>query len=99
MYKIIIYSSGVSVYLCLLFLFVCYFCDRIFLCSPGCSGLCPVDQGDLKLRYPPASASPLLEFKEPTTITWLEIQQLHWKQRARQFCFPWQPGPRQREKY
>jgi hypothetical protein len=37
-------------------LFVC-FRDRVSLYSPGCPGTHFVDQGDLELRNPPASAS------------------------------------------
>jgi hypothetical protein len=31
--------------------------DRVSLCSPGCPGTHSVDQTDLELRNPPASAS------------------------------------------
>jgi hypothetical protein len=47
-------------------LFVCLFCfvfvfqDRVSLCSPGCPGTHSLDQADLKLRNPPASASQVL---------------------------------------
>jgi hypothetical protein len=37
--------------------------DRVFLCSPGCPGTHSVDQADLKLRNPPASASRVLGLK------------------------------------
>jgi hypothetical protein len=35
------------------------FPDWVSLCSPGCTGTHFVDQADLKLRNPPASASQL----------------------------------------
>ena len=40
-----------------------FFQDRVSLCSPGCPGTHFVDQADLKLRNPPASASQVLELK------------------------------------
>jgi hypothetical protein len=42
---------------------VCWFPDRIFLCSPGCPGTHFVDQAGLELRNPPASASQVLGLK------------------------------------
>ena len=44
-------------------LFVC-FQDRVSLCSPGCPGTHFVDQAELKLRDPSASASRVLELNE-----------------------------------
>jgi hypothetical protein len=38
--------------------FVCLFRDRASQCSLGCPGTHFVDQAGLKLRNPPASASP-----------------------------------------
>jgi hypothetical protein len=35
--------------------------DRVPLCSPGCPGICSVDQAVLKLRDGPASVSQVLE--------------------------------------
>jgi hypothetical protein len=43
--------------LLLLLLALFIFQDRVSLCSPGCSGTHSVDQADLELRDPPASAS------------------------------------------
>jgi hypothetical protein len=48
------------------FLFFCFFFffrDRVFLCSPGCSGNHSVDQAGLELRDLPASASQVLGLK------------------------------------
>jgi hypothetical protein len=51
-----------------LFVFVClFFQDRISLYSPGCPGTHFVDQGGLKLRNPPASASRGLGLKACAT--------------------------------
>jgi hypothetical protein len=44
-------------------LFVCFFQDRVSLCSPGCPGTHSVDQAGLELRNPPASASRVLGLK------------------------------------
>jgi hypothetical protein len=44
-------------------LFVCLcFQDRVSLCSPGCPRTLSVNQGDLELINPPASASQVLGF-------------------------------------
>jgi hypothetical protein len=43
------------------------FRDRVSLYSPGCPGTHSVDQADLELRNPPASASPVLGLKACTT--------------------------------
>ena len=57
-----------------LVLFVClFFRDRVSLCSPGCPGTHSVDQADLELRNPPASASQVLGLKVCTTTTWLFV--------------------------
>jgi hypothetical protein len=40
---------------------VLVFQDRVSLCSPGCPGTHSVDQADLELRDPPASASRVLD--------------------------------------
>jgi hypothetical protein len=50
------------------FLFVCFFRDRVSLCSPGCPGTHSVDQAGLELRNPPASASRVLGLKEWATM-------------------------------
>jgi hypothetical protein len=50
-----------------LFLFFCFFRDRVSLCSLGCPGTHFVDQAGLELRDPPASASQVLELKACTT--------------------------------
>jgi hypothetical protein len=49
-----------------LFLFL-FFQDRVSLYSPGCPGTHFVDQADLELRNPPASASRVLELKACAT--------------------------------
>ena len=50
---------------------VVVFQDRVSLCSPGYPEICSVDQGDLGLRYPPASGSRVLELKACVTTTQL----------------------------
>ena len=56
-----------SIFLSFFFLFFSsrflVFRDRVSLCSPGCPRTHFVDQADLKLRNPPASASPSAEIK------------------------------------
>ena len=47
--------------------FLGFFEDRVSLCSPGYPGGCFVDQAGLKLRDPPASASPALGLKACAT--------------------------------
>ena len=47
------------------------FRDRLSLCTLGCPGTHSVDQADLKLRNPPASASQVLGLKVCTTTAWL----------------------------
>jgi hypothetical protein len=42
--------------------------DRVSLCSLGCPGTHSVDQADLELRDPPASASQVLGLKACTTM-------------------------------
>ena len=54
--------SSVGFCYCGWFVCVC-FGDRVSLCSPGCPGTHCVDQASLELRYPPASASKVLELK------------------------------------
>ena len=49
-------------------MFVCYFQDRVSLCSPGWPGAHSVDQAGLKLRNPPASASQVLGLKACTAM-------------------------------
>jgi hypothetical protein len=44
-----------------------------FLCSPGCPGICSVDQAGLELRNPPASGSQVLGLKACATIAWLVL--------------------------
>jgi hypothetical protein len=44
--------------------------ECIFLCSPGCPATHSVDQADLELRNPPASASQVLGLKAYTTTAW-----------------------------
>jgi hypothetical protein len=57
------------------FLFFCFFVfrDRVSLCSPGCPGTHIVDQADLELRNPPASASRVLGLKACATTARLRI--------------------------
>jgi hypothetical protein len=50
-----------------LFLFFCFFQDRVSLYSPGCPGAHFVDQAGLELRNPLASASRVLGLKACTT--------------------------------
>jgi hypothetical protein len=50
-----------------IFLFVCFFRDRVSLCSPGCPGTHSIDQVGLELRNPPASASRVLGLKACAT--------------------------------
>jgi hypothetical protein len=45
-------------------LFACLFQDKISLCSPDCPRTCSIDQGGLKFRDPPASASLVFGLKE-----------------------------------
>jgi hypothetical protein len=52
--------SSIWVFACL---FVCLFFETWFLCSAGCPGTHSVDQADLKIRDPPASASQVLGLK------------------------------------
>jgi hypothetical protein len=47
-------------------LFDLVFWDRVSLCSPGCPGTHSLDLAGLKLRDPPASASPVLGSPHPT---------------------------------
>ena len=49
------------------------FQDRVSLCSPGCPGTHFVDQTDLELRNPPASASQVLGLKAFSTTTRLGL--------------------------
>jgi hypothetical protein len=48
------------------------FWDRVSLCSLGCPGTHSVDQAGLKLRNPPASASPVLGLKVCTTTSGIQ---------------------------
>jgi hypothetical protein len=54
----------------LIFVVFVLFCfqDRVSLCSPACPGTHFVDQAGLKLRNPPASASPVLGLKACATM-------------------------------
>jgi hypothetical protein len=47
--------------------FICFFRDRVSLCSPGCPGTHFVDQAGLDLKNPPASASQVLRLKACAT--------------------------------
>ena len=51
-----------------LFVYVFWFFETGFLCSPGCSGTHFVDQAGLELRNLPASASQVLGLKECATM-------------------------------
>jgi hypothetical protein len=55
-------TLGHTIYFILFYLFNLFmiFRDRASLYSPGCPGTHFVDQADLKLRNPPASASRVL---------------------------------------
>jgi hypothetical protein len=50
--------------------------DRVSLYSPGCPGTHSVDQADLKLRNPPASASQVLRLKACATTAWRSYSQV-----------------------
>jgi hypothetical protein len=56
------------------FFFFLVFRDRASLGLPGCPGTHFIDQADLKLRNPPASASQVLELKACATTTWPMIE-------------------------
>ena len=47
--------------------------DRVSLYLPGCPGTYFVDQAVLELRYPPGSASWVLQLKSCSTMTWLPL--------------------------
>ena len=51
-----------------LFCFVLFFQDRVFMYSPGCPGIHSVDQAGLKLRNSPASVSQVLGLKVCATM-------------------------------
>jgi hypothetical protein len=53
--------------MCCFVLFWWVFRDRVSLYSPGCPGTNSVDQADLELRNPPASASQVLGLKACAT--------------------------------
>jgi hypothetical protein len=60
----------ILLFVCLfVFVVVCLFVfrDKVSLCSPGCPGTHFVDQAELKLRNPPASASQVLRLKAYAT--------------------------------
>jgi hypothetical protein len=57
------FSVFLFVCFCLFRLFVCFFRDRVSLCSPNCPETHSVDQAGLKLRNLLASASQVLELK------------------------------------
>jgi hypothetical protein len=64
---------AVFVFVCFVLLFcltcfVCFFRDRVSLCSPGCPGTHSVDQAGLELRNLPASASQVLGLKACATM-------------------------------
>jgi hypothetical protein len=66
-----IYTAFVYSFVCLFVCFglvFCFFQDRVSLCSPGCPGTHFVDQADLELRNPPASASQVLGLKVCATL-------------------------------
>jgi hypothetical protein len=54
-------------------LFVCFFRDRVSLCSPGCPGTHSVNQAGLELRNLPASAFQVLGLKASTTTARLDF--------------------------
>lgn len=47
--------------------------NRVYLCSPGCTGTYSVDQTGLKLKDLPASALWVLGLKEDTATAWLHF--------------------------
>jgi hypothetical protein len=54
-----------------LFIYFCFFWDRVSLCRPGCPGTHSVYQASLELRNLPASASQMLGLKVCATTAWL----------------------------
>ena len=54
----------------LLFFFLVFW-DRVSLCSPGCPGICSVDQAGLGLRDLPVSAFIMLGLQASSTTVWL----------------------------
>jgi hypothetical protein len=66
--------SLLFLFACLLFLFL--FFETGFLCSPGCPEIHFVDQADLELRNPPASASKVLGLKACATTAQLPFSLL-----------------------
>jgi hypothetical protein len=67
---------SVSCILCILYLFLFVFRDRVSLYSPGCPGAHFVDQAGLELRKPPASASWVLGLKGMCHHAWLDARLL-----------------------
>ena len=53
---------------CLFVFWFLFFRDRVSLCIPDCPGTHFVDQVDLELRNPPASASQVLRLKACATM-------------------------------
>jgi hypothetical protein len=67
-------SLSLSCLFLFLIFFVCVlFFYRVSLCSSGCPGTHSVDQADLELRNPPASASQVLGLKACATTARREI--------------------------
>jgi hypothetical protein len=62
--------ENVCLFVCL---FVFVFRDRVSPYSPGCPGTHAVDQADLELRNPPASASQVLGLKACATTARLRM--------------------------
>jgi hypothetical protein len=63
----------VCLFICLFVYLFIYFWDMVSLCSTGCPWTHSVDQADLELRNPPASASQVLGLKACTTPAWQQL--------------------------
>jgi hypothetical protein len=67
-----LYSIFICFVIVVLFCFVLFFFrDMVSLCNPGCPGTHAVDQAELELRNPPASASEVLGLKASATTAQL----------------------------
>jgi hypothetical protein len=62
------------------FVLFCFIRDRASLYSPGCPGTYSVEQANLELRNPPASASQMLGLKDCAITAWLFFPSLPFTQ-------------------
>jgi hypothetical protein len=60
-------QNQMKIFILFYFILFLVFPDRVSLCRPGCPGTHFVDQADLELRDPPASASRVLGLKACAT--------------------------------